>query len=196
MTDFPYGGKPEERREMKRKLLWLILLSLTLTLSTLASCATPASTLSEDDQAEADIYAAVVRQLYTVDHTFGEPPNFPIVYLLRATDDRAGDPRETEARSSIVAESVRGAIVAALDNLPAEFIWVDDRDEVPMDRGMVEGNGVIITLGNVHFQEDSSALVSASIYIANLAAGGRTYIVKQVDGIWQVVGDTGVIWIS
>ena len=75
---------------------------------------------------------------------------------------------------------------------------MDDRDEVPSDSntGVVEGNGVIITVGNVHFQEDSSALVSASIYIANLAAGGMTYIVEQINDVWQITGDTGVQWIS
>ena len=62
--------------------------------------------------------------------------------------------------------------------------------------GVVEGNGAIITLGNVHFQEDGSAFVSASIYVANLAAGGLTYIVERIDGTWQVVGDTGVRWMA
>lgn len=177
---------------MRSKMLGLMLLSLLLLLTLLPACTT--SVLSEDD--EAAIYAAVVRQLYTVDHTFGEPPNFPIVYLVRATDDRAGDPRETEARSSIVAESVQEAIVAALDNLPAEFIWVDDWDKVPMDRGMVEGNGAIITLGNIYLQEDGSVQVAASIYIANLSGGGRTHIIEKVDGIWKITGDTGPRWIS
>ena len=38
--------------------------------------------------------------------------------------------------------------------------------------------------------------VSASIYIASLAAGGLTYIVERIDGAWQVVGDTGVRWMA
>ena len=181
---------------MKKRMLRLIALSLALILSTLTACATPAPTLSEDDQDQAAIYAAVVRQLYMVDHTFGKPPNFPVVYLPRATDDRVGDPRSTEAKSSILAELVQEAIVAALDNLPAEFIWIDDRDEVPMDRGGIEGNGAIITLGNIYLQEDGSVQVAASIYIANMAAGGMTYIVERVDGVWQVVGDTGPRWMS
>jgi len=182
---------------MKKRMLRLIALSLALILSTLTACATPAPTLSEDDQDQAAIYAAVVRQLYTVDHTFGdEPPNFPKVYLPRATDDKVGDLRSTEAKSSILAELVQEAIVAALDNLPAEFIWIDDRDEVPMDRGGVEGNGAIITLGNIYLQEDGSVQVAASIYIANMAGCGMTYIVERVDGVWQVVGYTGVRWIS
>jgi hypothetical protein len=61
---------------------------------------------------------------------------------------------------------------------------------------VVAGKGVIITLGNVHFQEDGSALISASIYIANMAVGGLTYVTERIDGTWQIVGDTGVRWMA
>ncbi len=186
---------------MKRKMCGLIALSLTLILSTLAACTTPVLTLSEDD--EAAIYAAVVRQLYTVDHTFGdEPPNFPIVYLVRATDDGevwgVGESDALQSKPSVLPESVQTVIVSALDDLPAEFVWVDSADEVPLDSntGRVEGNGAIITLGNFDLQEDRTVHVMASIYIANLGAGGMIYIVERVDGIWQVVGDTGEYWTS
>jgi ABC-2 type transport system permease protein len=160
----------------------------------------PTSTpsLSEDDQAA--IYAAVVRQLYTVDHTFGEPPNFPVVYLLRPTDDSVGDPNAPRAESRLVPEAVQGTVLAALaaqPDLPAEFKWVDDRDQVPTDANFkVEGDGAIFTLGNIHQQPDESVFVSASLYFAPLGAGGRTYVLKIVEGFWQIVGDTGVEWIS
>ncbi len=177
---------------MRSRILVLIFLSLLLTF--LSACAT--SALSEDDRAA--IYAAVVRQLYTVDHTFGdEPPNWPVIYLLRATDDRAGDPRSTEARSSLLPESVREAIVAAMDDLPAEFVWVDDRREVIDESIMaVKDNGALITLGNTYLQEDGTVQVAASIYFADLGGGGATYIIERVDGIWQITGNTGVRWIS
>lgn len=178
-----------------KKMLGLIALTLTLTLSTLTACTAPASTLSENDRAA--IYAAAVRQLYTVDHTFGnEPPNWPVIYLLRDTDDTVGDPRVTETNSSRLQESVQEAIIAALDDLPADFIWVNNRDEVPMDRGSVEGNGAIITLGNIYLQDNSSVQVAASIYFARAGAGGATYIIEQVDRIWKVTGNTGARWIS
>ena len=177
---------------MKKKMLGLIALSLTLILSTLAACTTPVLTLDD----EAIIYAAVVRQLYTVDHTFGEPPNFPVVYLPRATDDRAGDPRSAEVKSSILTESVQEAIVAALDDLPAEFIWVDERDDVPMDRGIVEGNGAMITWGNIYLQRDGTVQVAASVFFSREGGAGMTYIVEKVDGVWKITGNTGTRWIS
>jgi hypothetical protein len=183
---------------MKNRMLGLIALSLTLALSTLIACITPMSTLPEDDQAKAAIYAAVVRQLYTVDHTFGEPPKFPIIYLVGATDDSIGDPDAPQTKSNLILRPIQEAITDALEDLPAEFVWVGGSSEVARDSdtGAVEENGAIITLGNVHFQEDGSALVSASIYIASMAVGGLTYIVERIDGVWQVVGDTGVRWMA
>ena len=81
-----------------------------------------------------------------------------------------------------------------LEDLPAEFAWVSSFSGVPRDSntGVVEGIGASITLGNVHFQENGSALVSASLYIANLTADGLTHIVERVDGVWQIVRNTGV----
>jgi ABC-2 type transport system permease protein len=158
---------------------------------------TPTPDLIEGDQVV--IYAAVVRQLLTVDHTFEDgPPDFPDVYLVRSTDDSVGDPDAPQAEPRILPESVQSAIIAALDDLPTEFVWVDDADEVPHDEGTgsVAGGGAIITLGNVHFQEDGSALISAKLYFSMLGATGKTYVLEQVDGSWQVTGDTGGGWIS
>ena len=159
---------------------------------------TPATllTVPEDDQVA--IYAAVVRQLVTVDHTFGDQsPSFPLVYLVRVTDDGVGDPDAPLAASRVLPETVQTAAVDALADLPARFLWVDDADEAPRgDTGVVEGGGAIITLGNVHLQADGSVLVSASLYFSNLGATGKTYVLEKVDGVWQVTGDTGAQWIS
>ena len=79
-----------------------------------------------------------------------------------------------------------------------EIIWVDNRNEVPVKAqdGRVEGDGAIITLGNVQRQEDGTAQVPGSIYVASLAGGGQTYILEQVNGRWAVTGNTGTLWIS
>ena len=183
---------------MKKKMLVPIVLGLTLILSTLTACTTPESnlpTLSADEQTEADIYAAVVRQVCT-----SESPGFSKIYLVAFANDRIGGPDILWTESKQLLESVQVTITASLDDfydLSAEFIWVEDRSEVPLDsNGSVRGNGAIISLGTIHFQEDGTALVSTSIYFALLSASGRTYIVEQVNSTWWVVGDTGTIWIS
>jgi hypothetical protein len=121
-----------------------------------------------------------------------------------ATDDNVGDPQAPKTESNLLLRSEQEAITDAMKALPAEFVWVSDSSEVPLVSNIVqhlpypieavEGNGAIITLGNVHFQEDESALVSASIYVSNTAAGGLTYILERTNGVWQVIGDTGVRW--
>lgn len=163
----------------------------------LASLPTRAIALSEDDQVV--IYAAVVRQLYTVDHTFGDQaPNFPVVYLLTTTDDTVGDPAAPSLGAQPVPEIVQRKMIAAVSDLPAQFIPVPSRDQVPLEQpdDRVQGDGAIITLGNIHLQPDGSVLVSAGLYFSNLGAGGRTYVLKQIDGTWQITGTTGSEWIS
>lgn len=146
---------------------------------------------------QATVYAEVIRQLYTVDHTFDERPNFPILHLVRVTDDGVGDQSAPHSQARNLSASAQSAIAYALEDLPAEIVWVDTDDEVPRsDDGAVKDGGAIITLGNIHLQQDGSALVSASLYVAPLAATGKTYVLKKVDGHWQVTGDMGVQWIS
>jgi ABC-2 type transport system permease protein len=155
------------------------------------------SALGVDD--EANIYASVIRQLYTVDHTFGDQsPNFPVVYLLRWTDDSVGDPAVPQFEARLLHELVQEGAVAALADLPAEFRWVDNRDEVPLEDpgAQVKGGGAIVTLGNIHPQPDGSVWVSTGLYFGNLGGAGKTYVLHQVNGSWQISGTTGVEWIS
>lgn len=151
---------------------------------------------TEDDTAA--IYAAVIRQIYTEDDTFGGTLQPPTLYIVGATDDRAGNPQIGEANPAEIPGSVRESVTALLADLPTEIVWVEARQDAPLepDTGAVVDGGAIITLGNVAPQDDSSVHVPASIYVANLAAGGQTYVLEEVDGVWTVTGNTGVEWIS
>ena len=75
---------------------------------------------------------------------------------------------------------------------------MDTFDDVELnpETGEAADGGAIIQLGNVHHQDDGSAQVAGSIYIANLAAGGQTYILEESNGEWAVTGDTGMGWVS
>ncbi len=175
---------------MGRRVMWIVGLTMVMTLAVLAACTT--SVTSDDDQSA--IYAAVARQLYTVDHTFGDnPPNFPIVYLVGDTySPTVGD------EYIDIKESVKTAVVTALSDLPAQFIWVQHRDEVPIDEATsgVEGGGAIFTLGSIELQEDGSVQVTASLYFASLGGGGTTYMLERENGQWHIIGTTGQMWIS
>ena len=63
---------------------------------------TPTPALSAGDQAA--IYAVAVRQLYTVDYTFDEPPDSPVVYLQPKTQDGMVHPMAPYAESRLLPE--------------------------------------------------------------------------------------------
>jgi ABC-2 type transport system permease protein len=154
----------------------------------------------------AAIYAAVVRELYTVDHTYNldDPPNLPIIYLITTTDDSTGDPDAPQAKPSLITEEIQKQISELLSSpgtndggykLPAELIWVENANEVPYTQtNSVEGAGAVIKVGNIFSQPDGSVLVSASLYLGELAATGKTYILNKDDTVWRVTGYTGVQW--
>jgi hypothetical protein len=171
--------------------LTLILLALIA-----AGCAGRAVEPTEDDTAA--IYAAVIRQIYTEDDTFGGTLQPPSLYILGTTDDRAGEPGAGEANGALLSNTVRERVSALLADLPAETVWVESQDEAPLepDTGAVVDGGAVITLGNLTPQRGGSVHVPASIYVANLAAGGQTYVLEKVDDVWTVTGNTGVQWIS
>lgn len=152
--------------------------------------------LPESDHAA--IYAAVIRQLVTIDDTFGGTLHPSLIYVLTTTNDQAGDPDTPSGDSQSLAPELQNNIVAALADLTATIIWVESREDVPIDAhtGQIAENGVLVMLGNVHPQTDGTVHVPASIYIANLAAGGQTYVLEQVEGVWMIMGNTGVEWIS
>ncbi len=174
-----------------RYLTRLFLLALLL----LSACAgTP--TLTEAD--EVAIYTAVIEQIHTQDDTFGGTYQAADTYILSQTDDRVGDPDIEQLEPQELTTAVQTEISAALAHLPTNIVWVASRTAVPLDdaTGSVADGGIILTLGNIQPQSDGTVLVSASIYVGMLAAGGQTYILEQDAGGWQIQGTTGVQWIS
>jgi ABC-2 type transport system permease protein len=152
-----------------------------------------------DMETQVDIYAAVVRQMYEVDHTFGnQAPNFPVLYILQHTDDGVGDPNIEQTAPVELGEKLRAGIASRLSDLPTNLQWASSLNDVPKEpkTGEVIGRGAAITLGNLHLQDDGTVQVSASLYFASLGASGKTYILAFQDGAWIITGTTGVEWIS
>jgi hypothetical protein len=152
-----------------------------------------------DLESQVNIYAAVARQLYEVDHTFGDqPPNFPVLYLVQETDDGIGDPNTETLKPVIFDEQFMAQVSDQLADLPAEIRWISSFDDVPTnpENGVVTENGAAIRFGNIHIQPDDTVHVPASLYFSSLGATGMTYILSFDGGSWQVIGTTGVEWIS
>jgi len=150
-------------------------------------------------QDETAIYAVVIQQLATVDDTFGGNLNPETLYVIKNTDDSAGNPVEgQQSNTRMITETVQSEISSMLNDLPIEIVWVDRFEHAEFEESgfEVKRGGAIITLGNIYLKEGGSVQVAGSIYIANLAAGGTTYILEKVDGAWEITGRAGPSWIS
>ncbi|MCB9419043.1 MAG: hypothetical protein H6667_04530 [Ardenticatenaceae bacterium] len=162
----------------------------------LAACQTAASPLTDSEKTA--VYGTAIQQVITVDDTFGGTLNPPVVYIINQTDDSVGDPDTEQLPPEMLSPQMQNEITASLSNLEAKVVWVNGRADVTIDpgSGALVDEGVLVTLGNIHPQEDGSLLLPTSIYIAGLAAGGQTYILERVNGQWEITGTTGVRWIS
>lgn len=156
----------------------------------------PAAGLRPEEQAA--IYAIVAAQLYTVDHTYSEAPNFPVIYLSMQTDDYAGDPNFASAPASEIPPEVREILEKHLLGLPAELRWIASAEEAPRDpeTQFIADNGALITLGNIHLQEEGSLLIAGSLEVGPLIAGGRTYVLENLGGEWQITTIAGEEWLK
>lgn len=148
----------------------------------------------------ASIYAAVISQLVTKDHTYGEnPADFSVVYVIDGPVPNAATPgHAAESPSSRFSPELRRLIVADLEDLqPIRF--VHDRDAaVVADKsspGHVRGHGVLITLGPLA-ETGRKVKVEASIWINGLAGQWLTYAVRRGSAGWTVLGTTGPVAIS
>lgn len=146
------------------------------------------------------IYAAAIRQIYTVDHSFGESPGWPLVYVVTTTDDSAmvggpaAPPVGADPRVRLLTAELQQAITAGLSDLPFEVIWIDSHDEAPIDptNGQVaEGDGIIISLGNIHSQDDGSVQLPFFMTCGGLCGIGKTYVLTQAGDAWRVTSSTG-----
>jgi hypothetical protein len=150
-------------------------------------------------QHEAAIYTSVIRQLATIDDTFGGDLNPETLYVIKNTDDSAGNPVEgQQSETRMITEDMQSDISSMLNDLPIEIVWIDRFEDAEFEETgfEVKRGGAIITLGNIYPKEDGSVQVAGSIYIANLAAGGTTYILEKSSGSWEITGHSGPIWMS
>ena len=150
-------------------------------------------------QDEAAVYAVVIRQLATIDDTFGGNLNPATIYVIKNTDDTVGNPGDQEARSKTIPDTSHSNITGMLSDISAKIIWVDKFEDAEFEQTQyseVKDGGAIITLGNIYVKANGSVQVAGSIYTANMAAGGTTYVLEKVEGSWEITGRVGGFWIS
>jgi len=181
------------------------ILSLMFAVAVLCGCTSTSK--NEDDSSPAQspaasmqalIYSAVVRQLITVDHTFGDVVSraaspFQAVYILDGVAPRSpqlsltpeGGPFSERLKSDIISNTA--------DLPPVEFIATVEQRIDPDSGGLtgVHNDGVVIGLGTIEPRGDDVVHVGAGFYCGGLCGHGLTYIVNKIGARWQITDTTG-----
>jgi hypothetical protein len=150
---------------------------------------------------ESLIYSAVLRQLILVDNTFtvakGVSP-FTRVYIVDGVSPRSAQ-LSLDAEGEPFSEDLKREIASQSTSLPPVEFIADPEDKVdPKLNGMsgVVDNGVIVGLGAIEHQNNTSMHVGAGFFCGSVCGTGLTYVVEKIDGQWQITGNTGPFSIS
>jgi hypothetical protein len=169
-----------------------------------ATVETSAPRPSQAVERTAAIYAAVIRQLVTKDHTFGRAdPGFKVVYVLDGAVDGADDPMKTTDEylpDERFGDDLEARLKEKLADLPP-IVFVKERGSV------IEGNnggsapshviddGVLLTLGPI-VGDERRVEVGSNLWIDGLAGFWATYVVEHRGAEWKLTGTTGPVAIS
>jgi hypothetical protein len=133
------------------------------------------------------IYAAVVEHLARElpEDVWSIPSQ---LFVLRQTYDSVGNPDAPWADSHEITRSTQEEVLALLKRSHFEPVWIDSMADLP------NLEGAVVTVGNIHYDRDQNALVSASIYHQMQGVTGKTLVLEQSpDGSWRVNGNLGTV---
>lgn len=145
------------------------------------------------------VYAAVIRRLVEIDHTYGgADPGFRVVYVIDGAVPGAEDPNKDVgdlAPSERFDADLKDGLKKRLEDLPP-LRFVADRDLViryqsssdPL--GRVINDGALITLGPIRSHEKRLE-VGHNLWISGLAGLWQTYVLSRDNKVWGVSGTTG-----
>jgi hypothetical protein len=160
--------------------------------------AVPAPSRQDGNEAQerrAAIYAAVIRQLVTKDHTFGGgPSSFKRVFIADGVVRNAADPQVGRRPARPFSPAVKGGILRALRDLPP-IRFVADPDKVIVNC-QVERGGALISLGAVREGRGDTGTVANGLFFGCLGGQWLTYVLEPVRDGWRVSGTKGPVAIS
>ena len=149
----------------------------------------PSQPLTQQQRDAAEVLAAAVWQLLTVDHGFGvdTPPPFTGVHVANALGDSPGTPLEPLQLERIA---------AVVNETGATVQYVDDPDGLAAK--LFDGappSVAVITIAALHLGA-TQAEVELHLWCGSLCGVYLTYAAEQVDGQWVITGIVGPIAMS
>jgi len=160
-----------------------------LLLLEVTSCRTKEGTINDD----AKIYATAIREIHSFEHSRS------LVYVVTTTEDYTIFESSTDP-SQLLPANLQEAITAELANEPYQLIWIETFDDASIDPAnwrdvevwrIADGDGMIITLGNIHPQYDGSVQLSFFMTCAQMCGIGKNLVLKIQNGVWHVIGSVG-----
>jgi hypothetical protein len=148
-----------------------------------------------DPNQDAQIYAAAIREIHSI------TPSRGLVYVITTTEDYTIFDAPTAA-SQLLAADLQEAITAQLADEAYELIWIAAFDDAPIDPPnwrdaegwrIADDDGMIITLGNIHPQDDGSVQLSFFMTCADMCGIGKNYVLKPDNGGWRVTDSVGPV---
>lgn len=166
---------------------------------TSSTTATPSSEVTDPPAPAADtaeVMAAAIHQLVTVDHTFGSgPPPFTEYLVQERLDPSAGTATGGGEALRPLTEAERAAIEAVVAPLgPIRFVADPDDWRTPELTPTIEG-AVILGVGEPEIDGDT-ATVPVSLWCGGVCGTWLTYALERTDTGWTVTGYEGPIAIS
>ena len=165
-----------------------IAIAVPLTLSSVGSTpraagigpTAPPNVVRDNVDDSAQVYIAVLR--YALSSPAGP------VWILTHTSSDIVPSNGGASATYLIASDVRDEISAEL----TYATWVDKSPVQGLDN---KEHGTLVTLGPVE-HVGSQVHVAIETWCGGLCAEGKTLVLRQVAGVWRVVGTTGPEWVS
>ena len=179
-----------------KKIIYLLALLLVLASVGCTATGTPNNDPNPTDiHDNAQIYATAIREI----HTYARSSS--LVYVVIPTEDMVIFVGPIHPSQKLAAD-LQEAITAELAEENYQLIWIEAFEDAPtspinQETGdgwkIAEGEGMIITLGNIHPQEDGSVQLSFFMACADVCGIGMNLILNQDYGNWHVSGSVGPV---
>jgi len=174
---------------VKRGLVLRAVVALVAT-----ACGEPAGAAASTEADRARLFALALRQLVTVDSSFGSGNPFS-AFLVRSSVDPAAGAATVAGPVRPLSPAESGAIEAALADLaPVRWIGNPAAGRSEDLRPIIEG-AAILGVGEPRF-DDAGALVPVSLWCGGLCGTWLTYRLTAEDGDWTLVGPEGPVAVS